>query len=238
MPKRKPGWVKTELSLDTCCKIRGFGVSPKGIENESQHGIEKGSKSTLVAPSTEFVRFYGLLAGADFLMSFQGAQNDILMPRRRVPGAAAPSIREPVPRSAGKPGGPVGPIYPLRVRRYPRRVRKLRVPSLYSHSLSTLLSDGGSLPLLSLSLLSYSPLLLSLSVFPSPNLSLNASESRLFLNFHAWRSPFSEFSSTLASLELTVASLPGELCETYVRHMQAGFLLLSFCRMSVCVLLI
>ena len=135
MPKRKPGWVKTELSLDTCCKIRGFGVSPKGIENESQHGIEKGSKSTLVAPSTEFVRFYGLLAGADFLMSFQGAQNDILMPRRRVPGAAAPSIREPVPRSASKPGGPVGPIYPLRVRRRPRRVRRLRLFSLHSPSL-------------------------------------------------------------------------------------------------------
>ena len=112
-----------------------------------------------------------------------------------VTGGRPGSIRSSGPPSARKPRGPVGPIYPLRARRRPRRVRRLSVPLC-------------TLPLLT----SLSELLsgLSLSELLSLNLSLNSSEGHLFLKFHSWRSPFSEFSSTLVPLDVTVASLPGE----------------------------
>ena len=41
--------MKTSISLDTCCKIRCFGVSQKGIEKESQKGSKNDIKIELEA---------------------------------------------------------------------------------------------------------------------------------------------------------------------------------------------
>ena len=84
---------------------------------------------------------------------------------------------------------------------------------------------------------------------------LNSSEGHLFLKFTSWRSPFSEISSTFLPLEVTFLEISGHglhfsqiYLANYVGHMKIVFLLvvflqvvcllLSFCRMSVCVLLI
>ena len=85
--------------------------------------------------------------------------------------------------------------------------------------------------------------------------SLKSSEGHLFLKFTSWRSPFSEISSTFLPLEVTFLEISGHglhfsqiYLANYVGHMKIVFLLvvflqvvcllLSFCRMSVCVLLI
>ena len=51
--------VKTELSPDTCSKMRGSGASPTNIEKGSQNDIKKPSTSSLGAPREprQFRRF-------------------------------------------------------------------------------------------------------------------------------------------------------------------------------------
>ena len=51
---------KQAFRLSTCCKIRGFGVSRKGIENEKQNGF-------LNNPQIEFWAFRG------FVVEFLGS---------------------------------------------------------------------------------------------------------------------------------------------------------------------
>ena len=65
--------VRTELSLDTCSKIRGFGASPKGIENGSQNAIKKPSKSTLGTPGGLTFVFLMAFGRGVFLDGFSGA---------------------------------------------------------------------------------------------------------------------------------------------------------------------
>ena len=85
--------------------------------------------------------------------------------------------------------------------------------------------------------------------------SLNSSEGHPFLNFPSWKSPFPEFSSTCMPPKVTFPEISAHsllFSQIYLanclRHMKIVFLqvvflqvvclLLSFCRMSACVLLI
>ena len=59
--------METSISLDTCCKIRSFGVSQKGIEKESQKSSKMRSKSSLGVPRGPFLEvFVGFARGQIF----------------------------------------------------------------------------------------------------------------------------------------------------------------------------
>ena len=63
----RPWGVKTSISLDTCCKIRCFGVSQKGIEKESQKSSKMTSKSSFGVPPGPFLEvFVGFARGQIF----------------------------------------------------------------------------------------------------------------------------------------------------------------------------
>ena len=59
--------MKTSISLDTCCKIRSFGVSQKGIEKESQKSSKMRSKSSFGVARGPFLEvFVGFARGQIF----------------------------------------------------------------------------------------------------------------------------------------------------------------------------